>query len=80
MAVAPAAAGVGCHVTMLAGLRLDEAEDVFRLRRNVNNILDWGLLSRREEIKADLKALRERLARGERALGVSSPKKRQRIV
>lgn len=43
---------------------LAEVEDMVRLRRNINNILDWGLLRRRLEIKEDLKALKERV--GER--------------
>jgi hypothetical protein len=35
------------HMTKLSGHELDEVEDVVRLRRNINNILDWGLLRRR---------------------------------
>jgi hypothetical protein len=41
------------QMTKPSGHQLDEADDVIKLRRNINNILDWGLLKRRLEIKDD---------------------------
>jgi hypothetical protein len=64
---------VDYHMTKLSGRELDEVEDVVRLRRNINYILDWGLLRRRLEIKEDLKGLKKRV--GEK--GAESHARRQ---
>ena len=64
-------------MTKLSGHQLDEAEDVVKVRRNINNILDWGLLRRRLEIEEYLKGLKERLVKGEVSPS-ASPRKRLR--
>lgn len=42
----------------VSGYQTDENEDVSRLRRDIHNILDWGVLKRIKDIKIFLDRVR----------------------
>jgi hypothetical protein len=47
------------HMSKISAHLLDEEEDIKALRRNIDNILDWGVLNRVQEIKSVLQKIRE---------------------
>jgi hypothetical protein len=57
---------------------LDEEEDIKVLRRNIDNILDWGVLNRLQEIKGVLQKICAQELESSNVL-TASPNKRRKI-
>ena len=47
------------HMSKVSNHPLDESKDIKSLRRNLDNILDWGVWTRAQEVKALLATIRE---------------------